>query len=111
MKISTREKMLALIVAMEQLTLEMRAELEEDQENVPSAQTERVPSAGERVPSADRPIRRGQRVRITMYRYRGRVGTIVDRRGTHYWDITLDATDRSSALLIYKKASSFVVID
>jgi hypothetical protein len=118
MRVSRRDKMMALLTAMEQLILEVREELEDEEERVPSApgervpDKERVPSAhSERVPTAEKPLRRGQRVRITLYRYRGRVGTIVDRRGKHYWDISLDARDGGAPLLIYKKASSFVVID
>jgi hypothetical protein len=51
-------------------------------------------------------------VRVTFAdKYRGRVGTLVNPRGEHFWNITLDPVDGGVGILIYKKTSSFVVID
>jgi hypothetical protein len=99
------DELVAIAEALEQLALEIRETAEEGTEGPET----RAPAE----PSPRNPgIGRGTRVRITINdRYRGRIGTVVGRRGTHYWDIQLDALDGGVSQLIYKKPSSFVVID
>ena len=56
-------------------------------------------------------VQKGQRVRITIRGpYRGRTGTIMGPHGTHFWDIKLDPLDGGIAQVIYKKMTSFVVM-
>ena len=54
----------------------------------------------------------GQRVRITVRdQYYGWYGTLVDRRGTTFWHILMDAVDGRVAHIIYKKDSSLEVVN
>jgi hypothetical protein len=54
----------------------------------------------------------GRRVKVViMGPYRGRVGVVVSRRGTMYWDVQLDETERDVSRLIYKMSSSLKVIE
>ena len=59
-----------------------------------------------------RAAERALRVRVIIPdRYLSRTGTLVDRRGNHFWNLLLDPVDGGVALLIYKKTTSFVVVD
>jgi hypothetical protein len=108
------DDLLAVAAALERLALNIREEVDramdddedvQEPEEVPVPVAEAVPV----VPAAG--LRRGQRVRITIEdRYVNQIGTLVDRRGIHFWNILMDAADGGVSCLIYKKESSFALI-
>lgn len=101
MRVNRRDEMVAIAEALEQLALEIREAVGE-----PAAASAAAPAEGKT------PLRAGLRVRVTIAdRYKGQVGTIVDQRGTHYWNVRLDALDGGVERVIYKKETSLVVID
>jgi hypothetical protein len=56
--------------------------------------------------------KKGAKVRVTIRdRYVGRTGTLMGRRGEHYWDLKLDARDGECGRVIYKKQSSLCLIE
>jgi hypothetical protein len=83
----------------------------------------RDPGEGMGVPNEEtKPTRRnkakqsavavGRRVRVVIVGpYRGRIGTVVRRRGTMYWDVQLDETGQDVGRLIYKMSSSLKVVE
>jgi hypothetical protein len=63
-------------------------------------------------PAEKKGARVGRRVRITVRdKYYGHCGTILGSHGWLFWDIRLDPLDGGAPQVIYKKASSFLVID
>lgn len=115
-----REELEGIAAALEQLALEIREEAAQepgpethDGDGVPMPMDVPVlvPAQPQRSAAAEG-LRKGLRVRVTVPdRYRGRVGTLVDPRGSHFWNILLDPVDGGVALLIYKKTTSFVAVD
>jgi hypothetical protein len=95
----------AVAAMLERMALEIRATV--------NRRTSFTPSASERS-SGDSELlwKKGARVRVTIRdRYYGRTGTLMDRRGTMYWDLKLDPLDGQVAQVIYKKQSSLILID
>ena len=106
------DDLLAVAAALERLALNIREEVDrdmDDDEDVQEPEEVPVAEAVPVVPAAG--LRRGQRVRITIEdRYVNQIGTLVDRRGIHFWNILMDAADGGVSCLIYKKESSFALI-
>lgn len=108
MKTNRDEDLMAVALALERLALEIRELVEEPEPSNPRRGQGNVPTEGR----ADAEIRVGQKVRITIAdRYRGRYGVVVSARGTQYWDIRLDPLDGGVSQVIYKKSTSFVVVN
>lgn len=107
-RVTRRDELLAIAEALERLVLEIRDAADEE------PGVDQQPRAFPAVNHQDMdppPLRRGVRVRVTIRGpYKGRVGTLQGIKGTHFWDILLDAHDGGVPLMIYKKPSSFVVI-
>ena len=114
------DDLLAVAVALERMALEIRQEVafrveEEEEGPMPVRPPVAVPVRAvpvQAVPVAAAGLQGGQRVRITVRdQYYGRYGTLVDRRGTKFWHILMDAVDGRVAHIIYKKDSSLEVVN
>jgi hypothetical protein len=98
-----KDDLLAVASALERLALAIREEAGQERQG--------SGESGGAVPN-EPAVRVGQRVRVTIAdRYRGRTGTIVSAHGQQFWDIRLDPVDGGISTVIYKKASSFAVIE
>jgi hypothetical protein len=118
MRACRRDEMEAIALALEQLALEIREAAEggngsDDECHEPLRSSPRRMARERRAPGSGSPRGMvGKRVRVTIAdRYRGRVGTIRGKHGSQYWDICLDPLDGGVTQVIYKKPTSFVVID
>ena len=101
MRVTRRSELLAIAAALERLVLELREVAEAP--DVEPAPRQEAPRDSTMV---------GRRVRITIKgEYKNRLGTIVDKRGTMFWNILLDAADGGVARVIYKMETSFLLID
>jgi hypothetical protein len=100
-----QEELLEIARALERLALEIRdAALEDDVCMDRPCRETRSPEI--------KTVAVGQRVRVTIEdQYLHRIGTIVNKRGKQYWYIRLDPLDGEVAQVIFKKATSFVMID
>jgi hypothetical protein len=71
-----------------------------------------TPRPERRKVSKDSAVAVGRRVKVVILGpYRGRVGVVVSRKGTMYWYVQLDETERDVSRLIYKMSSSLKVIE
>lgn len=107
MRQQRRDELLAVAEALERLAIDIREKVAGD-EDAEEAPPPAVPSE----PEAAGAVGEGQRVRVMIRdRYYGRLGTIIDARGVQFWNIRLDAMDGGVSVVIYKKASSFRIIN